>query len=192
MDSFFPVHAETKALSANAVANTRSIALAPPQIEKSQNSGIGGAESLPGSTPHQFSREEVGNALIELAMKRRTVEPWSISAYHGGRCGKRLTARRQEGKVTRPRYHVVLSSLRQSMPHHGGIPLIWCLLIVLGTPQLNRNEHVLQFAWAEQEGNGRCGNGCSTNACTQVLADARNTTAPAAELQGYPRLAPAR
>jgi hypothetical protein len=40
MDSSSPVHAETKALSASAVADTRSIALTLSQIEKSQDSGI--------------------------------------------------------------------------------------------------------------------------------------------------------
>lgn len=99
--------------------------------------------------PQQFYREEVGNALIELAMKSATVEPRSVSAYRGSCCGKRLTARCEENKVARVRHHVFLSALRQSLPDYGAIPLIGGLLIVFGTPQLNRIEHVLQVAGAE-------------------------------------------
>src|SRR5215469_560644 len=101
------------------------------------------------SMPLQLFRKEAIDRLIEVTMKNGSIEARCICTDCGRRCGKRVTARREENKVSCVRHDVHLCLLRQPLLHNGTVPCIGGVLIPCRAPKLNRNNHLLQVTGSE-------------------------------------------
>ena len=111
--------------------------------------------SASGSPLHQFSGEEANDRLIEVTMKRGPIEAWRVRAYRRHRRDERISTGREEYEVIGAKHHMLLGWPWQSLPHQGTVPRIRCTLILLCTPQLDRDDNSLQIARSEHESSSR-------------------------------------
>src|SRR5262249_7038048 len=88
--------------------------------------------------------EKADDLSVEVAMKRLSIEARSVGTNLRNLFCQRLAAGRKECEVPRPIHDVFLGGLGESLPNHRGVPRVRHLLIVRGSPQLNRNFHIFQ------------------------------------------------
>jgi hypothetical protein len=88
--------------------------------------------------------EECYDFSVEIAMKCMPIESRIVGADLRSLFGQRFAAGRKERVVPCPSYEVFLGRLRELLSDYRGIPRIQYLVIISGSPQLDRNVHIPQ------------------------------------------------